>query len=353
MSRIYRLLVLVWALAFLGISGACEFEKIAYGGGGEPKKPLDASELNQRMGRGINLGNALEAPNEGDWGVVLQESYFDSIASAGFQTVRIPVRWSAHSGPGPAFQIDRTFLARVDWAVRQGLQRNLAVIVNMHHYQEIFSNPDAEEAKFLALWKQIAEHYKDKPPTLAFEILNEPHDQLTPVRWNALLRKALAVIRQSNPTRNVLIGPGNWNNLGYLPQLDLPVDDRHIIVTFHYYSPFHFTHQGAGWVQGSSAWLGTRWTGTQQQVLAIEQDFDKVLVWAKQHQRPINLGEFGAYSKAPYGDRVLWTRTVAREAEKRGFSWCYWEFCSGFGIYDPVNHSWRLELLRALIPTGG
>lgn len=35
------------------------------------------------LGRGINLGNALEAPREGEWGVVLEEEFFDLIADAG------------------------------------------------------------------------------------------------------------------------------------------------------------------------------------------------------------------------------------------------------------------------------
>lgn len=33
-------------------------------------------KMNQMLGRGINFGNALEAPTEGEWGVVLQEEYF-------------------------------------------------------------------------------------------------------------------------------------------------------------------------------------------------------------------------------------------------------------------------------------
>ncbi|MEM1544372.1 MAG: glycoside hydrolase family 5 protein, partial [Candidatus Bathyarchaeia archaeon] len=44
---------------------------------------------------------------------------------------------------------------------------------------------------------------------------------------------------------------------------------------------------------------------------------------------------------------------VAREAEKRGIAWCYWEFCSGFGAYDPKAGKWREELLNALIPKEG
>jgi endoglucanase len=40
---------------------------------------------------------------------------------------------------------------------------------------------------------------------------------------------------------------------------------------------------------------------------------------------------------------------VAREAEKWGFSWSYWEFCSEFGAYDPVARRWRRPLLNALL----
>ena len=35
-------------------------------------KPPDAFAHARRLGRGINLGNALEAPKEGDWGVRLE-----------------------------------------------------------------------------------------------------------------------------------------------------------------------------------------------------------------------------------------------------------------------------------------
>jgi hypothetical protein len=61
------------------------------------------------------------------------------------------------------------------------------------------------------------------------------------------------------------------------------------------------------------------------------------------------LGEFGAYREANMDDRALWTRAVAREAEKWGFSWSYWEFCSEFGAYDLAARRWRPPLLNALL----
>ena len=150
--------------------------------------------------------------------------------------------------------------------------------------------------------------------------------------------------------RTVIIGPGHWNNLEHLRALALPEEDRRIIATFHYYSPFQFTHQGAEWVGGSQAWKGTKWAGTEFDRQAIRTDFEKAASWAKQHDRPLFLGEFGAYSGADLDSRALWTSAVAREAERLGISWSYWEFGSGFGAYDPATDAWRGPLLKALIP---
>ncbi len=312
--------------------------------------PGDPFVVTARLGRAVNLGNALEAPREGEWGVVLSEEYFQLIKDAGLSGVRIPIRWSAHAATRAPYTIDPSFFARVDWAVDQALSRGLVVIVNMHHYEEIFREPAAHRERFLALWAQIAEHYKAYPADLLFEPLNEPNGALTSAVWNRLLKDAIATIRQTNPERNIVAGPANWNGIGYLSTLDLPAADRHIIVTVHYYEPFRFTHQGAEWVSGAGAWLGTTWRGTEAEKGAIRRDLDLAAGWGRAHNRPVFLGEFGAYSKAEMAHRALWTATVAREAEKRGMSWAYWEFCAGFGVYDPARGQWNKLLLEALVP---
>jgi endoglucanase len=309
----------------------------------------DAARCNRLLGRGINLGNALEAPREGDWGLTLEADFFERIKKAGFQSVRVPVRWSAHAGPREPFTIDAAFFKRIDWVVDQALSRGLVAVVNMHHYDELYRDPDKHEARFLALWKQIAAHYRDKPDRLLFEPLNEPNDKLTDERWNALIAKVLDVIRATNPKRMVIVGPGHWNGLGSLDKLALPEKDRRLIVTFHYYSPYHFTHQGAEWARDSQKWKGTTWKGTAKEAEALAKDFAKAAAWAKKHERPVYLGEFGSYHVADMESRARWTRAVAREAEKNGFSWAYWEFGAGFGAYDPAAKAWREPLRKALL----
>jgi len=300
--------------------------------------------------RGVNLGNALEAPVEGAWGVTLQEEYFALIKGAGFTAVRIPIRWSAHALPQAPYTINPAFFDRIDWAVEHALSQGLVTVINIHHYDELVDDPPAEHDRFLALWRQIAEHYQGYSADLWFEILNEPHDRLGGALWNRYAREALAIIRETNPTRPVVIGPGDWNGIGALHALDLPPEDRRIVVTFHYYAPFEFTHQGAEWVSGSQKWLGTTWQGTESQQAAVRRDFDRAVEWAREQGRPLLMGEFGAYSKADMDSRARWTAFVAREAEARGISWAYWEFCAGFGVYDPARGAWREPLLKALIP---
>ena len=312
--------------------------------------PRDAAALNRLIGRGINFGNALDAPSEGEWGLTLEPAYFAAVARAGFDSVRIPIRWAPHAGPAPDFRIEPAYFERVDWALDQALKHGLTAIINIHHDEASENEPARYLPRAIAFWNQIAARYQDRPDRLVFELLNEPHGPMTDANWQASFPSLLAAIRATNPTRAVIVGPGHWNGIDSLDKLTLPEGDRHLIVTFHYYSPFHFTHQGAEWSEGSQAWLGETWTATPDQLATLNRDLGKAADWGQAHDRPLFLGEFGAYSKAPMPSRVIWTNAVARAAEARGISWSYWEFGSGFGAYDPHAHAWRQPLLEALIP---
>lgn len=309
----------------------------------------DAVAANKKLGRGINLGNALEAPKEGEWGVTLKAEYFKAIKDAGFDTVRLPVRWSAHAKAEAPYTLDAKFAERVDWAVDQAIANKLNVIVNVHHYGEADADPDKHLPRLTALWEQIAPRYKDRPAALYFELLNEPHDKLTEAKWNAAVPGLLAAVRKSNPNRTVIVGPGQWNSIRALDKLELPKEDRNLIVTVHFYDPFEFTHQGASWVKDSAKWKGTKWAGTEAEQEAIRKQLEKAAAWGKAQERPIFLGEFGAFQEADMDSRARWTTFVASEAERLGFSWAYWEFCSGFGAYDPKADKWRDPLKAALV----
>lgn len=342
----FRVLVDILAAMTLSTCGllfsslACTAEDLAF-------------QLNRSLGRGMSLGSALEAPHEGDWGVVLKSTYFNVIHDAGFSSVRIPIRWSTHALKEAPYTISPQIFARVDWAIKQALSLGMSVVIDMHHYEELYQNPDDAFPRLTSLWDQIATHYRDYSDRLMFELVNEPHGPpFTDERWQAMIPALLRTIRKTNPSRMIIIGPGSWNSFDHLANLRLPEKDRNLIVTFHYYLPVHFTHQQVPNVAGSDQWKNVMWTGTDDEREALRRDFETAAAWGRENHRPLYLGEFGTYKAADIDSRARWANAMSREAEKQGFSWSYWDFSSSsFGAFDPVTNSWREPLLQALMPS--
>jgi len=308
----------------------------------------DAVAQNKRLGRGVNV-LGYDPIWKDRQQARFQEKHFRLIKEAGFNHIRINLHPFRDAKLGADHKISPAWFDVLDWALEHALANRLMVILDLHEYHAMGEDPVGNKERWLAVWRQIAEHCKDAPGEVLFELLNEPNNKLTPELWNAMLREALAVIRPSNPHRTVVVGPTSWNNIKDLGKLDLPKEDRNLIVTVHYYSPFQFTHQGASWA-GLKDKVGVAWTGSEQEQQAILKDFGEAQTWARQHDRPILLGEFGSYDRGDMESRVRWTSFVARQAEKLGWSWAYWQFDGDFIVFDMKTQQWVEPILRALIP---
>ncbi|MCX5765871.1 MAG: glycoside hydrolase family 5 protein [Gemmatimonadetes bacterium] len=316
----------------------------------------DAAAVARSLGRGVNFGNILDAPNEGVWGVSLTEDLFDAVRTVGAATIRLPVRWSNHALARSPYTIDAAFFARVDYAVAAARARGLHIVIDMHHHHQLdgdaldpgeFAVDSAVlEERFVAMWQQIATRYRDQPAAVLFEVYNEPHGLLTNDRWNVLLAKTLAVVRAIDPTRYVVVGPGKWNHAGSLASLVLPATDQRLIVTIHNYEPFAFTHQGAAWVGLADSPVVT--CCTVAQLAQMTAPLDIAVAWRTSSGRPLWVGEFGSYEKGPYASRVTYSRASRDAMEARGMTWAYWELASGFGIYSHPTGAWKTELRDAL-----
>ncbi|MBI5009146.1 MAG: glycoside hydrolase family 5 protein [Bacteroidia bacterium] len=307
---------------------------------------INALDQNIKLGRGVNIiGYDKELWKDHTTGR-FKEKYFRMIKEAGFSNVRINLHPFSHMDS--EYKLNEEWLETLDWAVKNGLDAGLMVILDMHEYNAMAADPMAKKDMFLSLWKQIAPRYKDQPSDLIFEILNEPNRKLTPEMWNTFLVEALEVIRDTNPNRTVIIGPGNWNGIESLTSLLLPENDRNIIVTVHFYHPMKFTHQGAPWSKDNANLSGIKWTGTKDEKNLIDSRLKVAADWSAVNNRPIFLGEFGSYDKADMESRVLYTAYVARTAEKLGFSWAYWQFDSDFIVYNIDKEQWVTPILNAL-----
>ena len=68
------------------------------------------------------------------------------------------------------------------------------------------------DARFVNLWRQLAVRYRNKSPKLLFELFNEPNGRLQGEPWNLLAAEALKAVRESNPTRTIVVGPSGGNH---------------------------------------------------------------------------------------------------------------------------------------------
>jgi len=309
-------------------------------------KPLSAVDQVAQMKRGVNIVGydpLWRDPAKARF----KARHFKIIKDGGFDTVRINLYGFRQMNE--QLELPASWYAILDGLVDEALKQKLNVILDEHDYEACAQGADECRRRVMAFWRQVADHYRQAPPAVMFEILNEPNREMD-TAWNGLLAEALALIRKTNPTRNVVIGPAFWNNISWLPKLELPASDRHIIVTVHYYEPHEFTHQGASW--GDPEWRklsGVRW-GSPADLAKLGERFDEAQAWARKHDRPILLGEFGAYDKAPQEDRIKYTAAVARAAEKRGWAFTYWQFDSNFIVYDIDKDAWNTPIYKALVP---
>jgi len=304
----------------------------------------------RELGRGVNVlgyDPIWDSPGQARF----RKEYFGVIRSGGFDTLRVNLFPFRHMGKGPEYRLNDSWWRTMDWVVTNALAAHLNIIIDLHEFESTSGDGEDGQGRFLAFWRQVALHFQNAPPQVYFEILNEPHGKVTADVWNQYLAEALAIIRENNPTRAVIIGPAFWNSidLDHLDELKLPDRDRHIIVTVHYYTPMSFTHQGAPWVKPKYE-TGVTWTGTPEERGKMESDFQIAQNWAKHHGRPVFLGEFGAYDKGDMASRARYTECVARTAEHLGWSWAYWQFDGDFIVYNVEQNHWVKPIYDALIP---
>lgn len=292
----------------------------------------------------LNMGNGFEQPKDRSWnGKIPTEQDYLEISALGFDTVRLPIRWSAYAKKDAPYTIDPEFFATIDESVGWATKHGLNIIVDLHHYDEIFSDPDGHSDRFVGLWQQIAEHYKDAPKSVLFELLNEPHNKLTNDVVEPLLARTLAEVRKTNPTRKVILGGESWSSIDSLKTFD-PPKDSNVIATFHFYEPFNFSHQGASWVNPVPPAPAS--FGSDADYQWMKKMEDASVDFMERTGVPLLLGEFGAIQTAKVRDRAKHSYAIRRTAENLNIGWCAWSYTNTFHVKN--DEGWIFEMLAAL-----
>ena len=334
--------------------------------------------MNAILGRGINLGNSWDSDGRDDaaWSNPIRDVDFAIIKAAGFNSVRIPVRWQYNSDYS-THTVDPERLAGVIEDINLAIANGLAVVVNFHHYVELncaggghkdrgckYDATKFEEEKnhFLLLWAQVASVMNAFPDDMiVLEILNEPVIPNVDL-VNQLMLDAYNVIRTHAPNKTIMFEALHGAKFYDIDKMKLPPDGN-IIFSGHYYEPFQYSHQGN--MHGNAC------RGDDAKSITASTDLSRYVDLAKQYYPdingtdhvPLNMGEFGVaggdVSPCNWEDgngpssegKAEWANAAAKAAISRGMSFHYWGFSytGGFDAYDPSSEKWHTGFPQALI----
>lgn len=289
---------------------------------------LSPEEAVRKMGRGINMGNTLDAPKyEGEWAPEAKDFYFQAYEDAGFTSLRVPITWDNRTAKTPPYKVDTKFMDRVEHLIDLALETEMIIIMNMHHEKWLKNDyNEANQERFKSIWTQIVDRFQNKSERLLFEPLNEP-GKLTIEQADKLNAEALKIIREVNPTRIVIMAGTEWSALKDLKNASYPEDD-YLIAGYHSYDPWSFAGEYKG-----------RW-GNEEEVKNVKDNIKSAAQWSKEQGIPVILSEFGCRVEANYNSRMLHYATYVEAAVENGLAFQVWDDYGWFKVFNRDEKSW-------------
>lgn len=328
--------------------------------------------------RGTNISHWLSQSNRRG---MERQNYFTEkdvkyLAGLGFDHIRIPVDeeqlWKEDGQEdAEAFSLLKNAL---DWCNKYKLDAIVDLhILRSHHFnlkeKPLWTKPEAQE-RFFQCWRDLSKELKNYPvEDVAYELMNEPVAD-DPEDWNKLVKKATAIIRQTEPTRKIVIGSNRWQSATTFDQLSVPENDKNIILSFHMYEPFLLTHHTASWT-GIKSYKGpVNYPGVivkeddlknlpdsiRNPVLrnkanytidSIRHHFRKPIAVSKKYNLPLYCGEWGCLNSVPDDARLRWFADMKKVLEENNIGWATWDYKGGFGIVNGKGEEEK-EIIKIL-----
>lgn len=333
-----------------------------------------AQEIAKSMYPGWNLGNTLEANNNGTnftnnvglsgetaWqSSKTTQEVIDFVKSQGFKSVRIPCSWvCGHVSDSASIAIDAAWMARVKEVVDYCIADGLYVVLNDHYdggwvessFSDISdSTVEANSSIMRQVWTQIANEFKDYDEHLLFAGLNEPAcdnqaktDAL--VKYEQAFIDAVRATGGNNTTRTLIVqGPSTDidNTSKFYTTLPTDVATDRLMVEVHYYSPAQFCgvweEPNAYYFWGAANHISSstlkKYNATDGEEDYVKSQFAKMKAQFVDKGIPVIIGEYGANwrnignkaaQKKHDSSVMLYHQTVCQEAISCGMVPFVWD----------------------------
>ena len=332
-----------------------------------------AVQLAAKMEMGINFGNTMESPNEGDWqNSKVTESYVKFVKQKGFNAVRIPCGWVyTHLSNPEKMKIDPLWLNRVKEVVGWCVENDMYVILNAHgdwgwlENNVNAANKEVINQKLKAIWQQIATTMRDFDEHLIFAGTNEPavEDVAGMSILNSFHETFIKAVRSTGGKNSyrvlVVQGPSTDANKMFELMNTLPTDKvpNKLMVEVHNYTPsqFNLLSDDASWGKmvyywgaGNHSTIEPERNATWGEEDVIDSEFQKMKQKFVDKGIPVVLGEYASMRRSATSKHVpldmamhnksvnYWATYVTKQAKANGLLPFWWEVGNMFDRKDKV-----------------
>lgn len=184
---------------------------------------------------------------------------FQRVKNMGMNTIRFYLNYRFFEDDSNPYTYKQSAWDWLDQNIAWAKQHGIYLILNMHTPQGGYQSQgngsalwevEENQNRLIALWKAIAERYKDEKIIAGFGPLNEPVPTISKSKWNILAQNLIDGIREVDEHHLLFIEKAIYvqnSNEGY-ENLNFPdIEGNNIVYEFHSYEPYLYTHQLFDW----------------------------------------------------------------------------------------------------------
>lgn len=219
-------------------------------------KILDADGKAIRL-EGIAFGNEVWSDNE----LPLthhSEVDYTRVKDMGMNMVRFYLNYKTFENDAAPYQYKQSGWDWIDQNIQWAQNNDILLLLNIHVPRGGFQSLGNSDAlweqteiqnRLAALWKAIAQRYKDETQIIGFGLVNEPVPTSDIVQWQQLAQRLTDEIRQADTNHIIFIEKAIYvKGKPETTDYNFPkINDNNVVYEFHFYNPFEYTHQLFSW----------------------------------------------------------------------------------------------------------
>lgn len=303
--------------------------------------------------RGVSFGNEVWTDNPLPY-THHNEQDFQRVADMGMNVVRFYLNYKTLEDDSAPYQYKEEGWKWLDQNISWAKKHNIYLILNIHvppgGFQSngnggaLWQNPENQQ-RLKALWHNIAKRYSTEPTIAGYDMLNEPVVTESITQWQHLAQQIADTIWQVDKNHLLIVERlnainKNWDNVNDDNNLFL-IQDENTMYTFHFYSPFKFTHQYASWANMGEGGKYpdesiSEGNGFVRNKAYLQDQLNEYLAFGRKHNVPLYLGEFGVIKDSFLENKggIDWTSDMLDILVEENIHFTYHVYHEdNFGIY--------------------